>query len=1334
MGFLGKTNSSMANKTTPFSMADSLPVQTKLTVSKAADPAEKEADTVARQITDEQKEKKANTKKAEDKKDPAPMPAAEPAPEPKKEGIKAKEDDKKQEAKKKGEEKEEKKAAKKEDDKKDKVSKQDDKKQEAKKKGEEKEEKKAAKKDADDKKDKVSKQDDKKQEAKKKGEEKEEKKAAKKDADDKKDKVSKQDDKKQDAKKKGEEKEEKKAAKKEGDDKKDKVSKQDDKKQEAKKKGEQKEEKKAAKKKGDDKKDKVAKKDENNKDKKPVDKEKETTAKPKSVHRKEGGGKEEKPAIQQKPESKTPTTALGRKDGDKGAEPAQQADEENDEAKLQAIEQKINAKKGSGKPIGEQAKADMEESFKYDFSEVKIHDDKESAELCASLNAQAFAIGNDIFFNTGKYDPESDKGRDLLAHELTHVVQQKDTVQRTLVQRTAAGGGGGASGIDEASKTITIDKLQIPKLKGRNSDKFGSNIKRPRNYARDTGLAQDEKWKDDVQPQVAAKVKEKVKGVPLDPDTNVYYLGHDKIKLFGSEQKITENSRVPLWSKKGKASAYDVDHIKEMQLGGTNDPKTNMELLNFSANRSSGSIIKTGIRTSIEEFLKAEKTKDPAKKLPSVDTALKDYDIIFTAIDPKLPVGGDGEDYWTYQDITSGKHLDGFKPLSVKEIEEVKGSPLNPIVYTSEAGGSGLKEGDFRALPGMTITGFDFKSPAGDIAGKITGTILPNSKIVKPYNFTLNAYKTEGVLHGGHMKRRASGEGSLEKLLSRLEVQGLSPIVVDFVDLVPGKGIMAKGRIVPTVKIIEGVEIDFSVEGDKIEISKTFSSGEIKSVPPPFKINDASITVFAGTAGIGVRGNIDFEITNVGTGKITGSGKSDGVFELEGKFEFDKKIFNKAEVEMKYTHIVGAEDKWEVKGNIQIPKGKIKGVSKAEINVSYDGTTLKANGTADFDIPGIEHGKLDVTYTNEQMVIEGEVDLKHKFIKSGKVKAKVEKTGDDYNVSLSGNAKPNIPGVDTDLSVSYVDGVITITGTVAYTKGRLSGSATVGVTNQAVGADGKPSGGPGKDLSVFGGGSLTLKITDWLQGTAGITFKPDGNVEVVGKIGIPQAVDIFPKKEIKKDVFKAPTIEIPLFAIPVGSRSIGLVATIGGGAEAYASIGPGQLTDASVEVKYNPADEENMSITGSAKFKVPAEAGLRLYVRAGIGLSIGIARVAGGIELGGALGIEGAAEAGVTVNWTPATGFKLDAEAALSVQPKFKFDVNAYVEAVLDLWVTEFRKEWKWNLYAFEWGPSMKFGVKFPVHYEENKPFDISLDDVQFEAPDINVGDFAKGIGQQLFG
>ena len=1255
MGFLGKTNTSLANKATPFSMADALPVQTKLTVSKASDAAEKEADAVAHRVVNEQKDKKATSKKTDDKKDAQPAPKTEPTPEPKKEGVKTKTDDKKN-VQKAGNEKEEKKATKKEDNKKENLSRQQDKKQEVHKKTEQKDEKKPAKKSDDDKKDKVSKKDDKKQEVQKKSEEKEKKK--------------------------------------------------------------------------------VDKKDDNNKDKKPVDHEKDLNAKPKQINRREANPS--KPIIQQKPKSATQTTALGRKEGGNALGKEQDNDAENDEAKLKAVEDKINAKKGSGKPLHEQVRSEMEQSFKHDFSEVKIHDDKESAELCAALSAHAFAIGNDIFFNTGKYDPDSDNGKELLAHELTHVVQQKDEVQRAVVYRKKSSGQ--PKGTLEKGK-ITLPKLELPKLKGRNKPKIGNSVERTKNYDRDKAM-KDEKSQTDVWKQDAditssvtnqiEKLKEKAGTKPSKPD--VYYLKWESIKLFGTEKQLIANSKVPLWNKDGKVSAYDVDHIKELQLQGTNEIG-NMELLNFSANRGSGSVIDKKIRDAVNTFITDDATKEKyGDDVPKdVEKALKNNVIAFESLSfTEVIAGPKDNDYWSFNDIKQGKHLKEFKKMSKNEIEDVAGSEDDPIAYTSSVGGAQLKNSKLSRLPGFKGNIKLKKGQSGDTAGTLDGKFSPNQKIFEPMDLSIDLFRMDGVDFGGYIKRRAEG-GNLESILSNLKVKGLSPVQVNGVELLPDNGFIVSGTIMPTVQILGSGGIDFVIRGEDIELSKTFYAGEI-NMPPPLKINDASLTVFAGTKGVGVKGNVDFEITKVGKGQISASGGSSGVFKLDGNFEFDEKLFGgvKANVKAGYEHTENGEDKWDLHGNIHIPKGKIRGIESAEINVNYADKIFKADGSAKFDVPGLEDGKMSVTYGNDQLIIEGEANFKHKFIKSGKVSAKVETAGDQTKVSMAGNAVPNIPGIDSELSVSYIDGVFLVTGTVGYSKGRLSGNATVGVTNQAVSADGKPSGKPGNDLKVFGSASLTLKITDWLQGTAGVTFKPDGQIDVVGKIGIPQAVDIFAKKEIKKDIFKAPTIEIPLFAIPVGSHSIGLVATIGGGAEAYASIGPGQLTDAAVEVKYNPAQEESMAITGNAKFRVPAEAGLRLYVRAGIGLSVGIARVSGGLELSGALGIAGAAEAAVAVNWTPTQGFKLDAEASLFVQPKFKFDVNAYVEAVLDLWITEFSKEWKWNLYSFEWGPALKFGVKFPVHYEENKPFDISLDQVQFEAPDIDVGTFAKGVGQQL--
>jgi hypothetical protein len=88
------------------------------------------------------------------------------------------------------------------------------------------------------------------------------------------------------------------------------------------------------------------------------------------------------------------------------------------------VSAEIEHQSGKGSPLPAQVLAEMNHSFHMDFSKVRIHHDAAAARLCVELNAQAFTHGHDIYFNEGKYNPESAEGKLLLAHELTHVVQQ----------------------------------------------------------------------------------------------------------------------------------------------------------------------------------------------------------------------------------------------------------------------------------------------------------------------------------------------------------------------------------------------------------------------------------------------------------------------------------------------------------------------------------------------------------------------------------------------------------------------------------------------------------------------------------------------------------------------------------------------------------------------------------------------------------------------------------------------------------------------------------------------------------------------------------------------
>jgi len=95
----------------------------------------------------------------------------------------------------------------------------------------------------------------------------------------------------------------------------------------------------------------------------------------------------------------------------------------------------LNASKGGGSPLPQGTRGFMENAFSTDFSGVRIHADSQAAELSDRINAKAFTLGNEIYFNHREYNQNSLDGKHLLAHELAHVVQQNTGLQTKLIQR-----------------------------------------------------------------------------------------------------------------------------------------------------------------------------------------------------------------------------------------------------------------------------------------------------------------------------------------------------------------------------------------------------------------------------------------------------------------------------------------------------------------------------------------------------------------------------------------------------------------------------------------------------------------------------------------------------------------------------------------------------------------------------------------------------------------------------------------------------------------------------------------------------------------------------------
>lgn len=156
----------------------------------------------------------------------------------------------------------------------------------------------------------------------------------------------------------------------------------------------------------------------------------------------DGGESGEKPA----PESKGGDDAgasAGAQVADDSQAPGEGGDSGGDEGEGPTVQQKSSGSGGSGhvslssylqqsasggSRMDATTNQRMSGAFGQDFSNVQLHTDGSAAKVCNSLGANAFATGNHVYFAGGKYSPGSESGDRLLAHELTHTVQQSGGV------------------------------------------------------------------------------------------------------------------------------------------------------------------------------------------------------------------------------------------------------------------------------------------------------------------------------------------------------------------------------------------------------------------------------------------------------------------------------------------------------------------------------------------------------------------------------------------------------------------------------------------------------------------------------------------------------------------------------------------------------------------------------------------------------------------------------------------------------------------------------------------------------------------------------------------
>jgi len=159
---------------------------------------------------------------------------------------------------------------------------------------------------------------------------------------------------------------------------------------------------------------------------------------------------EEKKEPVQKMEKEQETEPVQKMEED---DPIQQKTANTQTNTTGGTEATLKQQKGKGSKMDASTKKQMEQAFGADFSNVNIHTDSSAEALSQDLGAQAFTHGNDVYFNKDKYNPNSKEGKHLLAHELTHTIQQGGSKKR--VQRDP----------ESTSGTSLMDRMKELKLR-----------------------------------------------------------------------------------------------------------------------------------------------------------------------------------------------------------------------------------------------------------------------------------------------------------------------------------------------------------------------------------------------------------------------------------------------------------------------------------------------------------------------------------------------------------------------------------------------------------------------------------------------------------------------------------------------------------------------------------------------------------------------------------------------------------------------------------------------------------------------------------------------------
>ncbi|GAC1530612.1 MAG: hypothetical protein NVS3B1_23100 [Marmoricola sp.] len=796
------------------------------------------------------------------------------------------------------------------------------------------------------------------------------------------------------------------------------------------------------------------------------------------------------------------------------------------------------------------------------------------------------------------------------------------------------------------------------------------------------------------------------------------------------EEAGGDASKEPEFNPKVKGEPAQIDHIVELQLGGTNVPE-NLAPHSRKDNEASGREIWKAMRAAAQDATTQIARRPGGKKLTSLTLyfsgATQPVAYEAPALAP-LPKTGDVD---AAAKARKGKASNGlgvhFTALadrqagtrpSADDLSKAQAAVAALDDYAIAAGpttatlkvptkaakadlieGSEVKQNDDarELISGLVLAKLDRKKTPHYVEAWLNSPDHP-ARSGSRIPVLIKDQKSQQVdlkVEKGGVLRLAQENRRLNFTYPYLSAGWLA-LSSDATGVVTGKG-----EITPSVPLLSRTRI--KVDWDKEGFRGSLDAPTDKISLPPFKVTEAAITAqLAPTLAAG--GHVNFALGTIATGKLDASVDSTG-FMAKGDIAATIPHLDSATGHIEYRPANG------LSGFVEASASKPGGlVRSGQVRLDFTDKSWKASGKVALDLPGGSSAELGVHSTATGLLYTG----KGTIVVPGLHPVDVDLQYDGEHLAGTAATTFSLLGADGDIKLKYWDGHFSGKGSAKLQKGKFSGELE---------AELHPDG------LITGAGKGSVEIRPGMVGSIGIEYGRDKRLKTTGELTFPTYRFLEPRGNTYQ-LFQKSLPPIPIFAIPLGIGSVGLVATIGGGLSAHYKFGPGEIRGMVIRATLYPLEDDmQATLSAEATLVLPAEAGLELSLRAGIGASVVFATASGGITVTGGVVLRGGLEAGAKLQYGKGI-LVFDTQAKISVQPvlTLKLEADLMIEAsVGGPW------RWPWTLAAYEYPTGLEFGLIAPFHYQSDQPLKLpSISDIQWIVPQIDVGALADQVAGKV--